>query len=442
MQYVPDPELGDIPCVMDVDPDHVEGLKILSCAALENKMYLVVGMPEASPCRPDTAANIPFRNAMDTIHNCPSNGYIYYNTQVVFDRSGAVIARYRKKNLYVEPQFTPGTENDDTAIFTTDFGVTFTLQVCLDIVYQHPGLYNVKTHGIKDVAMSTAWVDMLPFYAAPMIHNGWSRELGVNLLVSGYHLPEISKLGSGIFRGFSDLEHTYVFDPQSGSKMIVSEVETIAFADRLDHPPQRSSGGIPPKLDAKILDVRSGSHDRSDRHRRQHLFLLEDLSNYTQVLLSRDDSGGVQHAEACHQEGLCCTLSYTYSANHNYRLVAYSGILDVGYGRFHFSLQVCAVVWCRTDNITSCGHVDDVSLDRDEFGPFTLSGSFSSDLAVTALFTRNKTLVENDHYSLTSDGRIHTVTTEEPTPKLLTAVISGRRYDLDFNTSLKEDMRQ
>ncbi|XP_071533053.1 pantetheinase-like [Panulirus ornatus] len=442
MQYVPDPELGDIPCVMGVDPDHAEGLKILSCAALENKMYLVVDLPEASPCRPDTAANIPFRNAMDTVHNCPSNGYIYYNTQVVFDRSGAVIARYRKKNLFLEPPFTPGTESDDTAIFTTDFGVTFTLQVCLDIAYQHPGLYNVKTHGIKDVAMSTAWVDILPFLAAPSVQNGWSRELGVNLLVAGHHLPEKSKLGSGIFRGFSDLEHTYVYDPESGSKMIVSEVETIAFADRLDHPPQRSSDGIPPKLDAKILDVRSGSHDRSDRPRRQHLFFHDDLSNYTQVLLSHDDSGGVQHAEACHQDGLCCTLSYTPSASLNYSLLAYSGTVVGNIVSHTIYIQACTVVWCRTDDINSCGRVDYGSLDGDEFGPFTISGNFSTDYVYATLFTHSMTIADNDQLSLAADGRFRTMQTEEPTSRLLTGALFGRWYEHDRKFPHRQEARQ
>ena len=40
-----------------------------------------------------------------------------------------IFYRYRKKNLFLEPQFSPGNEDDSTAIFYTDFGVKFTLQV-------------------------------------------------------------------------------------------------------------------------------------------------------------------------------------------------------------------------------------------------------------------------------------------------------------------------
>ena len=37
--------------------------------------------------------------------------------------------RYRKKHLFLEPQYESGKEGDHTALFTADFGVTFTLQV-------------------------------------------------------------------------------------------------------------------------------------------------------------------------------------------------------------------------------------------------------------------------------------------------------------------------
>ncbi|KAK8724201.1 hypothetical protein OTU49_011269, partial [Cherax quadricarinatus] len=160
-QFVPNPDLKAVPCDLDIDPGNIEAMRTLSCAALENEIYLVADLIEASPCRNDTAESYPFKTSLDTAYECPDTGYIYYNTQVVYDRHGTVIARYRKKNLFGEYPVLPGTESDDTAIFTTDFGVTFTLQICFDIGHYHPALNNVVTRGITDVITSSAWVDML-----------------------------------------------------------------------------------------------------------------------------------------------------------------------------------------------------------------------------------------------------------------------------------------
>ncbi|RXG72274.1 hypothetical protein Avbf_00393 [Armadillidium vulgare] len=70
-------------------------------------------------------------NSYEPDDNCPEGGFYIHNTEVVIDRNGAVIARYRKIHLFDEDFFTPGPINDTTALFTTDFGVSFTLQLIL-----------------------------------------------------------------------------------------------------------------------------------------------------------------------------------------------------------------------------------------------------------------------------------------------------------------------
>nr|XP_045603006.1 vascular non-inflammatory molecule 3-like [Procambarus clarkii] len=431
MLFVPDPDLRVTPCAVDADLGHVEALRALSCAALENEIYLVVDLGEASPCRNDTAGNNPFQNVLDTSYKCPERGYIYYNSQVVFDRSGTVIARYRKKNLYLEASFKPGTESDETAIFTTDFGVTFTLQVCFDIAFFHPGVNNVVTHGITDVVMSTAWVDLLPFTLAPPVQNTWSRELGVNLMVSGYHLPERAKLGSGIYRGFSDLSFTYTYDPDSGNQMIVSEVETVASVSGKYRPSSRVPGMRHIKLGGKTKVMAGGSVEAPSAQGRHHQIYYDDLSNYTQVVLPQGGPGETQQVEACHQDGLCCTLTYSLTSSLNYSLLAYSGIISEGDGVYKIYAQVCAVVWCHTEDINTCARVNDGLPQNDEFGPFTISGNFSINYVYPSIFTRNLTLVANDQYTTTNDRGTRTITTQEPTPDLLSTFLYGRWYDRD-----------
>ncbi|KAK7076753.1 hypothetical protein SK128_000972, partial [Halocaridina rubra] len=379
MQYVPDPVLNFIPCNDPTDPLNVEAVRTLSCAALENEMYIVADLAEVSPCSP-TSRN-PFNNALDISEECPPSGQFYYNTQVVFDRDGVLIARYRKKNLFLEWQFTPGTDPNEMAIFTTDFGVTFTLQVCFDIAYFNPGVSNIVNYGIKDVIMSTAWVDMLPYHTAPAVQNAWSRGNGVNLLVSGYHYPERAKLGSGIYRGASDLANVYIFDPESGSRLLVSDVSTVATVD---------------------------------------------------VHLTPGDTTEILNAEACHQDGLCCKLNYQPTGILNYSLVAYSGPVIKGWGEYSIYAQVCSILWCAGDDINTCGHIDLGLPDSDSFSMFSLSGNFAQGVYVySTVFQRNLTLIDNNLYNISQQNTETIISTNGSLPDLLTAGFYARWYERD-----------
>lgn len=66
-------------------------MQILSCGAQTNQIYLVANSLEIFPCSPQTIADVPWK--MEPLEDCPENGYFLYNTQVVFDRKGMVIAR-------------------------------------------------------------------------------------------------------------------------------------------------------------------------------------------------------------------------------------------------------------------------------------------------------------------------------------------------------------
>ena len=52
-------------------------LEELSCLAAELSMYLVVSVPERSVC----------------LSGCEGKDDVFYNTQVVFDRRGTIVAR-------------------------------------------------------------------------------------------------------------------------------------------------------------------------------------------------------------------------------------------------------------------------------------------------------------------------------------------------------------
>ena len=50
-------------------------------------------------------------------------------------------------------------------------------QICFDITFEHPAYDNVLNNGVRDVVMSTAWVDEVPF-----LPGGWFGVLGVFLV--------------------------------------------------------------------------------------------------------------------------------------------------------------------------------------------------------------------------------------------------------------------
>ncbi|KAF2358854.1 Carbon-nitrogen hydrolase, partial [Trinorchestia longiramus] len=272
-------------------------------------MYLVVDLAEQAPC--DTS-----------VAPCQTDDLSFFNTQVVFDRIGQVIARYRKQNLYLEPQFAPGPSDDASAIFTTDFGVKFSLQVCFDITFLHPGYSNAMNEGVRDIVMSTAWVDENPFLLAISVQNGWSRGLGVNLIVSGYHWPERTKLGSGVFRGYSDLTSSYTFNPNSGNVVIIQPVTTCRSASASRSSRQALS-------EPRFINVAKTGF--SELEKREHVILHEDLSVYERTSLSTTQAGESKVLTQCSNDGLCCRIEYEHSSsNLTYQLLTYSGIVKKG----------------------------------------------------------------------------------------------------------------
>ncbi|XP_009989181.1 PREDICTED: pantetheinase-like [Tauraco erythrolophus] len=83
LEDIPDPRVDWIPCA---DPGRFAPspvLERLSCLARNNSIYVVANMGDKKPC-----------NSSDP--GCPSDGRYQYNTNVVFDSEGKLVARYHK----------------------------------------------------------------------------------------------------------------------------------------------------------------------------------------------------------------------------------------------------------------------------------------------------------------------------------------------------------
>jgi len=134
----------------DDDPEIAPFLRQLACAAREHSTYLVVNVKERAP------ENCP------TDISCTNLGYVVHNTNVVFDRQGAVISRYRKWNLYLEPS-TDRTEEPELATFQTDFNATFGHFICFDMLFYTPAQDLVERLGIRNVIVTKMFNSELPF---------------------------------------------------------------------------------------------------------------------------------------------------------------------------------------------------------------------------------------------------------------------------------------
>lgn len=153
-------------------------MRKLSCAARTYNIYVVVNLPE--------------RFVNDSSKEDDTD--LIYNTNVVFDRQGNIIARYllkkknqikfklsddfnsnnlffinnhffryRKYNLFVEPGFSK-TDTAELIKFKTDFGVTFGTFICFDIMFKTPSLDLLSKHeDVTDIVYPTAWFSELPF---------------------------------------------------------------------------------------------------------------------------------------------------------------------------------------------------------------------------------------------------------------------------------------
>lgn len=155
----------------------------MSCAAKQYNAYLVVNYIEKEDC-----------------NNCGGDNKNLYNSNIIFDRNGTIISRYRKYNLFQEFSFNI-THEPDISIFETDFGVKFGHFICFDILFETPALELLRKHKITDIVYPTHWFGELPFLDALSVQAAWSYANDVNLLASGFNNPTTGSTGSGIFTG-------------------------------------------------------------------------------------------------------------------------------------------------------------------------------------------------------------------------------------------------
>ncbi|XP_061400808.1 vanin-like protein 1 [Musca vetustissima] len=337
--FVPDPQKSLIALCDDAEDIYHNLLKQLSCAARKYNRYLVINLTEKELC-----SSVP-----EDPRPCASNGLNIYNTNVVFDRKGQVVSRYRKVHLYGENK--NSTLLPEYGWFDTDFGVRFGHFICFDILFYTPAQEMVDKHGIKDFIFTTMWFSQLPFLTAVQVHQGWSYANDVNFLAAGSSNPLVGSTGSGIY---------------NGRKGIIVATMTTGVGQRKIY-----TARVPKYQTAKLRQKRSVEPGVISRLTKPNIFLKRDyLQNYESVVVDLSKGNSLKQDLCYTNTSFCCSFDLKWqslalkenSVHYHYRLGVYDGLRNEVAAETNF-LKNCALFSCVGEDIMDCGKTYDVDTD-------------------------------------------------------------------------------
>ncbi|XP_060604322.1 pantetheinase-like [Ruditapes philippinarum] len=346
LEYIPDPAQVDwTPCTEPLRYERTKIQTFLSCLAKNNSMYLVANYGDKQPCH-------------DTDPNCPKNGHYQYNTNIVFDRNGKLIARYHKQNLFFESQFnTPA--SPEFIYFDTEFG-RFGTFTCFDILFHDPAIPLIEKYNVTDIVFPTAWMDALPFLSAIGYHSSFAVAYNVNFLSANLHQPSKRFQGSGIYTPKGSLAFYYNRSFPDG-RLLVKDVPILMNNSK--------------RFEKKKVTLDTSDMQFIQRHDFQGR-VFKDRYNFVSL---RSKVGNVTVCQA----DLCCYLSYNrVEVTGNYAFGVFSGVHE-RHGPYY--LQVCILLECGSDNATDCYHF--TFLANGYFNNITIKGNFSTPYVTPQVLT-------------------------------------------------------
>ncbi|CAG2253573.1 VNN [Mytilus edulis] len=360
LEYIPDPTKDTWnPCTNPQKyNNNSDILWNLSCIAQANNIYMVVNMGNFQTC------------SKSSDPNCPTDGHYQFNTDVVFDHNGTLIARYHKTHLYNEDQFDAPAEPEHI-YFDTPFG-RFGLFTSLDMVYKTPAISLIEEYNITDVVYPAAWTDTPPLFSSIQFHSAFAMGMGINLLAANLQVPEDSIYGSGIYtaNGYK----TFYNDKSNQPKLLVADLNSNYIEDVHD----REETEIHRKQNATShskhdsVKKTSSENDEHDTPSKTSGTFQGEIFNDTYTMKILENSGDV--VTVC-DNSLCCEFDYQMMEGSG-KLVAF-GAFDGLHTYLHrMYLQVCVVLECAGSSPQTCGIPTEES--NLYFREFRLMGNFST----------------------------------------------------------------
>ncbi|GAB0091471.1 Vanin-like protein 2 [Sergentomyia squamirostris] len=361
--FVPHPDEMITPCE---DDKYAFFLRNISCSARTHRKYVVINLTERHLCTAEEQA------ALNDTRECAKDGFSHYNTNVVFDRNGVVISRYRKYNLFGEAGINT-TLTADKHTFTTDFNVTFGHFICFDILFEKPALELIRS-GVRDFVYPTMWFSELPFLTAVQVQNMWSWKQNVNFLGAGANNPTVGSTGSGIYAGKKG-PLTYVMSATPMRRLLVARVPKIhLLTEPFTHDP------VAVKFTEKELLNLTLKRDHLDIYTTK---LVDVTLEHISEKLCFDKQCCDFHIQLKFDESLITNETDYY----RYRLGVFDGVRtydNVATG----GVLTCGVFACATDDLDSCARrfsETDTVVPAITFESIKITGTFPSKSHVLTL---------------------------------------------------------
>jgi hypothetical protein len=342
----------------------------------------------------------------------------YYNTNVVFDRNGTVISRYRKFNLFDEQNDKPF--KPQLATFQTDFGVKFGHFICFDIMFREPALRLTQTQNVTDIIFTSMWFSQLPFLTAVQVQQSWAFSNDVNLLAANANNPKLRSTGSGIYAG---RKGTLVSEMNFSKKVKIYSAEI---------PKKNFPGNENYKIKHRL--------NRHSKHEMKELNLrTENLSNYDVKFLNDSEDMHLKVKKFC-KKNVCCDFIIEYEIfkssipHYQYAIAFYSGDRTFD-GVVGGDIVVCAILACQSKNISTCGMRNEELENIHIWQHIEIKGSFKNaenlffspttlDTSILPLESEQFTYIKNSHHKRTEINLKLTANADN----LLTFGIFGRSF--------------
>ena len=355
-------------------------------------MYLVVNMGDIKLCNKSTD------------QHCPTDGRYQYNTNVVFDNKGKLVARYHKQHPFLnEMKVVNHPVVPEYITFDTPFG-KFGTFICFDALFHDPAVPLVTQYKVDHIVFPTAWFDVLPLFAAIGFHGSWARGMEVNFLSANTHVPRLLSTGSGIY------------SPSGAKKYFrsLSANGSLSVATLLKEPKSRPHNISVVNTERSLqMNTNEGSF-YSDLF--GDLFLFKELSKPEGTL------------EVCYNDSeTCCSLTYKMSEKHADEMYAVGVFDGLHTKEGQYYLRICTLIKCFGLSHDSCGQCTYQA--STIFESFTLRGELGTRYVYPQVVADGVTLLpgEWDH----SFPVRHLQSKQKLTKGLLTAALFGRVYEMD-----------